>query len=440
MQNASRAAALEILERCRRDKAWSSAALDAAVSRFGLDRRDAALASRLSLGVLQNSAYCDYYTELYASRKAESLQPKLRDILRLGIYQLLFLDKIPARAAVNESVALCRAAGMERAAGLVNAVLRRVAENRDCLPPVPGEGTAEYLSIRYSHALWLVRRLLQEHDYAFVECFLAANNQVPPLCIQVNTQRISAEDYKRALNRAEIPFTECEALPGCLNLEGGTVTALPGFEDGLFYVQDRAARCAVKAADPRPGDRVLDACAAPGGKSFAAALAMEDRGSILSCDIHEKKLRLIESGAGRLGLSSVRTQAHDAREANPDWERSFDLVLADVPCSGLGVIGKRPEIRYKSEHEIAALPDIQGQILQTVSACVQPGGGLLYSTCTVLEAENRTVVERFLANNPDFEAEDFSIGPVHSHNGMYTFWPHIDGTDGFFAAKLRRKE
>lgn len=440
MQNASRVAALEILERCRRDKAWSAAALDAAVTRFGLDRRDAALTSRLSLGVLQNSTYCDYYTELYSSRKAESLQPKLRDILRLGIYQLLFLDKIPARAAVNESVALCRAAGMERAAGLVNAVLRRVAENRNCLPPVPGEGTAEFLSIRYSHALWMVRRLLQEHDYAFVESFLAANNQVPSLCIQVNTQRVSAEDYKRALNRAEISFAEWEELPGCLSLEGGTVTTLPGFEEGLFYVQDRAARCAVTAADPRPGDRVLDACSAPGGKSFAAALAMEDRGSILSCDIHEKKLRLIESGAGRLGLRCLSTMAHDARETVPEWEKSFDLVLADVPCSGLGVIRKRPEIRYKEEREIASLPEIQGQILQTVSGCVRPGGMLLYSTCTVLEAENSAVVDTFLMNNPDFETVDYSIGPVQSHNGMYTFWPHIDGTDGFFAAKLRRKE
>lgn len=440
MQNTSRVAALEILERCRRDHAWSGAALDAAVKKYGLDRRDAALASRLSLGVLQNTSYCDYYIELYAMRRAESMQPKLLDILRLGVYQLIFLDKIPSRAAVNESVSLCRGAGLERSKGLVNAVLRRVAEKREALPPIPGEGSAEYLSIRYSHALWLVKRLLAEHDYAFVEGFLAANNRVHGLTIQVNTQKVSVEEYTHALSRADIPFTEYPELPGCLSLEGGTVSSLPGYEEGLFYVQDRAARAAVSIAGPEPGMRLLDACAAPGGKSFAAALAMKDQGRILSCDIHEKKLRLIQSGAERLGLASIETLAHDAREVIEDWEEAFDCVLADVPCSGLGVIGKRPEIRNKAEQEIAGLPAIQSCILETVSRYVRRGGTLLYSTCTVLNAENRRLVDGFLTDHPEFEAVAFSIGEQIAESGMYTFWPHVDGTDGFFVAKLRRKE
>ena len=440
MRNASRAAALEMLEHCRRDGAWSVAALDRAAKKYELDRRDTALASRLSLGVLQNSSFCDYYIEFFAARKADSLQPKLRDILRMGLYQLLFLDKIPARAAVNESVALCRSVGMERSTGLVNAVLRRVAENRDSLPPIPGKGTASYLSIRYSHPQWLVERLLREYEYSFVEGFLAANNCVPDLTIQVNTQKVRIEAYIRALERTEIAFSQDSALPGCLTLAGGAVALLPGYEEGLFYVQDRAARCAVAAAEPRPGMKVLDACAAPGGKSFAAALAMEDRGSILSCDIHEKKLRLIQGGAERLGLSSIHTEQHDARTKVPTWEKAFDLVLADVPCSGLGVIGKRPEIRHKSEAEIAALPEIQASILETVSSYVRPGGTLLYSTCTVLKEENQSVVEAFLERNSVFEPVDFAIGALRSKDGMYTFWPQRDGTDGFFAAKLKRKE
>ena len=171
MENAARKAALEALERCRRDGAWSASALDAVQKKYDLERRDAALTARLCLGVLQNSAYCDYYIELFSARRAESLQPRLRDILRLGAYQLLFLDKIPARAAVNESVALCRAVGMERASGLTNAVLRRIAENRDRLPPIPGEGTAAWLSLRYSHPLWLAERLTEERGYAFTEAF-----------------------------------------------------------------------------------------------------------------------------------------------------------------------------------------------------------------------------------------------------------------------------
>lgn len=439
MAKTARAAALAVLERCRRDGAWSSDTLDAVLRQSALDRREAALASRLALSVLQNRSYCDYYIEALGGRRSARLEPKLLDILRLGVVQLLLLDKIPPRAAVNETVALCREAGLERAAGLVNAVLRRVAESRDALPPIPGEGTAAYLSVRCSHPRWLVERLLQEHDYAFVESFLRANNAVQPLTIQVNTRRVTTEDYTRALQRAEIGFEQYPELPGCLRLDGGSVRALPGFEEGLFYVQDRAARSAVSVSGVKPGQRVLDCCAAPGGKSFAAALAMGDTGSVLSCDIHEKKLRRIEEGAARLGLRCIETRAMDARKPDTELERAFDLVLADVPCSGLGVIGKRPEIRDKTEDEIARLPEIQHDILRSASRCVKPGGVLLYSTCTVLRAENEAQIEAFLAENPDFTAEDFALGSLRSSNGCYSFWPQIDGTDGFFAAKLRKR-
>lgn len=438
MENAARQAALEILERCRRNGAWSADALDSVLRQRGLDRRDSALASRLSLGVLQNSAYCDYCIDCF--RTGGKLEPRVREILRLGVYQLLFMDKIPPRAAVNESVALCRTAGLERAAGLVNALLRRVAENRERIPPVPGEGTAAYLSVRYSHPLWLAERLLEEHDYAFTEAFLAANNRIPPLTIQVNTRKVSPEEYTRALERREIPHSACAGLPGCLTLAGGTVSELPGYDEGLFYVQDRAARTAVEALSLRPGMRVLDACAAPGGKSFAAALTMRGEGDILARDIQEKKLRRIESGAKRLGLACIRTRSGDARATDPALEAAFDRVIADVPCSGLGVIGKRPEIRRKTEEEIASLPAIQREILEAVSACVRPGGRLLYSTCTVLKAENREVVAAFLREHPEFSPEDFTVGELRSTDGMYDFWPQIDSTDGFFAAILRRNE
>ena len=440
MGTTARRAALEVLERCRRDGAWSSDTLDATLRRSGLDRRDSALCARLSLGVLQNTAYLDYYLDCYRSRAGEKLQPKLRDLLRLGAYQLLFLDKIPARAAVNESVALCREIGMERASGLVNAVLRRIAENRETLPPIPGEGTAQYLSIRYSHPVWLAERLVSEKGYAFTEAFFAANNREQELDIQVNTCRVTVEDYKRALQRSEIEFREWPGLPGCLSLKGGAVTALPGYEDGLFYVQDRAARTAVAAAGPEKGMRVLDLCAAPGGKSFAAALAMRDEGEILACDIHENKLRRIESGARRLGLSCIHTRSGDARQTPESFRGAFDLVIADVPCSGLGVIGKRPEIRQKSAQDIAALPDIQLTILHAASACVRPGGTLLYSTCTVLREENDAVVDAFLRESRGFVPEDFTVGTITSRDGRYSFWPQTDGTDGFFAAKIKRKE
>ena len=402
-----------------------------------MEPRDASLATRMALGVMQNRRYCDYYIDAFYGKP---LEPGLRNILRLGVYQLLFLDKIPAHAAVGETVNLCRKIGRDRASGLVNAVLRRVAESRDHLLPVPGEGTADYLAVRWSHPSWLAERMVREHGYAFAENFFRCNNEPAPLTIQVNRLMVTAEEYMRALDRAGIAYRSFPELPGCLELEGGHVSRLPGYEEGLFYVQDRAARLAVEAAGIRPGMRVLDACAAPGGKSFAAAIAAEGMCEVLSCDIHEKKLRLIQSGAERLGIGCIHTRAMDARNSRVDFLNAFDVVLADVPCSGLGVIRKRPEIRDKTPEEIQALPAIQAAILENVSSYVKPGGVLLYSTCTVLAEENREQIQAFLALHRDFSAEDFCLGSIRSQEGCYDFWPQTDGTDGFFAAKLRRKE
>ena len=432
MTNA-RAAALEALMRCRRDGAWSGDVLDSILSRAELDRRDAALASRLCLGVLQNDRLCDFYIDSFCHTK---LEPPVRDILRLGVYQLLFLDRVPARAAVSETVELCRRRGYARASGLVNAVLRRIAD-AESLPEIPGEGTTAYLAARYSHPEWLSDYLIKEKDYAFAEAFLRKNNEPPKLFIQVNTLKVSAADYIRALQRADIPFEAMEP-EGCIALEGGLATELPGFDEGLFYVQDRAARLAVEIAAPEPGMRVLDACACPGGKSFAAAIRMENSGSILACDIHEKKLRVLNNGAERLGIGIIETRPMDARVFDPALEHNFDLVIADVPCSGLGVIAKKPEIRAKKPEELQGLPAIQGAILENLCRYVKPGGTLLYSTCTILKEENEAVVLRFLQEHTDYRAEAFRCCGIESDCGMYTFWPHIDGTDGFFAARLKR--
>ncbi len=430
----ARHAALETLVRCRREGAWSGAAIDKAIQKYNLSRRDASLAARLCLGVLQNDRLCDYYIGCFCSAR---LEPKLRDILRMGVYQLLFLDRIPARAAVSESVSLCRDAGYGRASGLVNAVLRRIAEKKEALPPIPGVGTPQYLGIRHSHPDWFCEYLVQHKGYEFADSFLAAVNTPPPLYLQVNRLRVSTADYCRALARADIPFAEKEP-DGCLALEGGLASELPGYEEGLFYIQDRAARIAVEIAGPKPGMRVLDACACPGGKSFAAAISMENRGSILSCDIHAKKLGLLEEGAMRLGIGIIETRQRDARQDDPALSGAFDLVIADVPCSGLGVIAKKPEIRHKDPESLRGLPDIQYQILESLARCVKPGGVLLYSTCTILSEENEEVAARFLDAHPEYRAEPFAVCGIRGEDGMHTFWPQLDGTDGFFAAKFRR--
>lgn len=436
----AREAALAALEKCRRDGAWSGAAIDAIIKKAALDEREAALASRLSLGVLQNSSLLDFYIGSFCTQDARRLEPKLRDILRMGVYQLVFLDKIPARAAVNESVALCKGAGLSRAAGLANAVLRRVSENISALPAVPNEGTAEHLSIKYSHPLWLVSRLVDERGYDFAEGFLCACNTPPALTIQVNTLKVSVEEYARALARRDIEFTLCPYPRGCIELRGGNVAALPGYEEGLFFVQDRAARMAMELSGACAGMRVLDACSAPGGKAFSAAVAMNDRGSILACDIHEKKLRLISSGAERLGIGIIETALKSAKEYDAALDGAFDLVIADVPCSGIGVIRKKPEIRAKTQAEIAPLPALQLDILSNLARYVRPRGTLVYSTCTVLKDENEAVVKSFLERYNNFAAEAFTLGGEHLPTGQKTFWPNVDGTDGFFAARLIRKE
>ena len=430
----AREAAVFALERFRREKAWSAAITDGAITKYGLDPRSAALASNICLGVLQNLAYCDHYIDLFSSSPAK-IEPKVRDILRCAVYQLLFMDKIPANAAVNEAVMLCKKLGYSRAAGFCNAVLRKIAAAADALPEIPEDGTATHLSVKYSHPLWLAEYMINAHGYAFTEAFFAADNTVSEITLQVNTLRAASAELLPALEAAGYNCRPHPWLPDCI-VTSGNVSAMPGFDKGFFYVQDPAAKCAVIAAGVRPGMRVLDACAAPGGKSFAAASAMENEGKIVSCDLSEKKIKLIKNGVKRLGLDIIDAFARDARQPVRD---AFDVIISDVPCSGYGVIRKKPDIRYKDTDELRALPEIQSAILENLSAALKPGGVLLYSTCTVFREENEDVVTDFLSRHPEYAAEGFSLpNGIEAADGMLTFWPHIHGTDGFFVCKLRR--
>ena len=405
--SAARRAAAHVLSRCRRFDAWSAQTLESAIGKYRLSERDAALCTRLCRSVLQNAAWLDHYIALYCTKNLKRLQPQVLDALRLGAAQLLLLDRVPASAAVNESVSLVRESS-PRAAGLVNAVLRRLAENAAALPPVEAEG-AEYLSIRYSHPLWLCERLVEERGYDFAEGVCRANNEEAPLTVTVNSLRVGGEPHSQTLDAS------------------GAVERLPGFAEGEFFVQDAAAARSVLAAAPLPGWRVLDGCAAPGGKSFLSAMLMENSGSILSCDLHEKKLRLIEEGAVRLGIGIIETlPMNGERPYERLWE-SFDLVMADVPCSGLGVIRRKPEIRYKDPRELAALPEKQLSILEGLSRCVKPGGVLHYSTCTILSEESEGVADAFVRKHRDYTKED-----------ERTFWPQQDGTDGFYYCRMRK--
>ena len=437
----ARDTALEVLMQVHSANAWSDGSLKRTIVKNGLESKEAALATRLSYGVLQNQALLDYYIGVWCSQRPSHLEPLILNVLRIGAYQILFMDKIPHHAAVNEAVEMVKRHGRPKAAGMVNAILRKFVTNWMDMPALPQSTTAEYLSVRYSHPLWLVKRFLDLIGPEETEKLLQKNNEPVPTTIQVNSLKTTVEVLEKELKTSGVSVERHLWLEGCLQISGsGYLEQLPAFAEGNFTVQDPAARLVAIAASPEINSRVMDVCAAPGGKSFAIAMAMEDKGEILACDIHRHKLELIEKTAQRLGITSVRTVLADGSEHHAAWEEQADIVLTDVPCSGLGIIRKKPDIRYKDPKELKKLPAIQKAILDNASTYVRLGGVLIYSTCTLLPEENENITSAFLAEHPSFVAEPFALPlPIGSTNGQITLWPQKTGTDGFYICRMRRK-
>lgn len=435
----ARETALNALIACRRDGAWSNGILKEYILRDRLDGRDAALATRLCYGVLQNRQKLDFYLRQLLTGKVRDLHPVVRDILHMGIYQLYEMDKIPESAAVNESVALVKkyCPKQRNAGGLVNAVLRNAARSGENLRQ------PESLADRYSHPEGLLALLHSYVGQERLEPMLAANNGAPRTVIQVNTLKITARQLRDRLESEHVSAQPHDWMPDCLVLGGtGALEQLPSFREGLYYVQDPAAKLSVLCAELSGEDcRVVDCCAAPGGKSFAAAIALKGRGNILSSDLYEHKTSLIRKGAERLGLQNIQISRRDASAEVPCWEKQMDAVIVDVPCSGYGIIRKKPDIRYKDPDTMKDLPGLQLKILRAQAKMVRPGGVLIYSTCTLVRRENEGVVEKFLKADPDFFLEPLALPEVFPKNesGMLALVPGQYDTDGFFIAKLRRK-
>ena len=432
----ARETALNVLIACRKEGGWSNGVLKEYLQRDHLDRRDAALATRLCYGVLQNRLKLDHYLQQLLTGKLKDLHPAVRDILHLGLYQMKEMDKVPTSAAVNESVDLAKKYCKKQryAPGLVNAVLRKAAD----APLQEPTGWQE----KYSHPQPLIDLLKGYVGKERIEPMLRANNEAPETVVQVNTLVITTAALAQRLEAEGVTVQPHGWMKDCLVLSGtGNLEKLPSFREGLFYVQDAAAKLSVLCAELTPGQNVLDCCAAPGGKSFAAAITMENRGSIISCDVHPHKTELIANGAGRLGIAILSARCQDATAFVPDWEEKMDTVIADVPCSGLGIIRKKPDIRYKNLQELASLPALQLQILKNQARYVRPGGVLLYSTCTLLRQENEGIVEAFLKEDPRFQLEKLPLPAAFPENtsGMLALVPGEYDTDGFFIAKLRRK-
>ena len=434
----ARETALNALIACRKGGAWSNGVLKEYIHRDRLDSRDAALATRLCYGVLQNRQKLDFYLKQLLTGKLKDLHPVVRDIQHLGLYQIYELDKIPDSAAVNEAVTLAKKYSKNpKAASLVNGVLRNAVRSQGQL-----KAPVSYAD-KYSHPDGLISLLKQNLPKGKLESMLMANNASPETVVQVNTLRITTGKLAERLVQEQVAVRAHGWMPDCLVLSGtGSIENLPSFKEGLFYVQDPAAKLSVRCAKlPKEEIRVLDCCSAPGGKSFAAAIAMEGKGQITSCDVHDHKTGLITSGAARLGLTGITARRQDATENVPEWIEAMDVVIADVPCSGLGIIRKKPDIRYKNLEELQALPELQLAILENQSRYVKKGGVLLYSTCTVLKAENEDVVNAFLEKHRDYCLEPLELPEVFPKNetGMLTLIPGEYDTDGFFICRLRRK-
>ena len=434
----ARETALNALIACRKDGAWSNGVLKDYIQRDRLDPRDAGLATRLCYGVLQNRGKLDFYLQQLLTGKLKDLHPVVRDILHLGLYQIYELDKIPDSAAVNESVALAKKYNKNpKAASLVNGVLRNAVRTKGML-----KEPVSYAE-KYSHPDALISLLKANLPKGKLEPMLIADNAAPETTVQVNTLKITTDELMQMLEEQGITAKLHSWMPDCLVLSGtGNLELLPAFREGKFYVQDPASKLSILCAKlPQEDIRVLDCCSAPGGKSFAAAIAMGGRGSITSCDVHEHKTSLIQNGADRLGFANITVRQQDATQPVAQWIGAMDAVIVDAPCSGLGIIRKKPDIRYKDLKEMEGLPELQLKILSNQANYVKPGGVLMYSTCTVLRRENEDVVKAFLESRDDFYLEPLDLPEVFPKNetGMLTLIPGEYDTDGFFISRLRRK-
>lgn len=417
--------ALGLLVRQETAAVYSNIALDTALRRADLSPADRGLLTALVYGVLERKITLDDWIDRLCDRGSEKIPTETRILLRMGLYQIACLDRVPDHAAVNETVALAP----KRTRGFVNAILREFLRRGKTLPlPDGNDDPIGYLSVKYSFGKELCRAFVDEYGREKTERIFEAFSTPPPLTLRVNTLRTTRDDLLRTLSDAGIEARPTEQSPVGISLCGVPPTELPGFDEGLFFVQDEASQLCVEALDAAPGMRVADVCACPGSKSFGCGCRMENRGSILARDLHGNKLSLVQSGAARLGITILSTEERDARTPSPEERETFDRVLCDVPCSGLGVCGKKPELRYKNPAESEGLPEIQYGILETSSALLRTGGKIVYSTCTLLDRENGAVVRRFLTAHPEFTLLS-----------ERTLFPHTDRTDGFYFAVLQKR-
>ncbi len=446
-KKSARAVALTVLLQIEKEQAYANLALQKELKARKLNKLDNAFVTRLVYGVEQNKSYLDHILSGFLQKPLSELPLPILLILRLGIYQLVCLDKIPAHAAINECVKLAKKYGHPGIIRLVNGVLRNVERKKGKIElPLWPKQAEDYLVLKESHPRFLVRRLLAELDPEEALAFCCSNNEPAPVAVRVNTLRISREDLVALWQEKGIPTQKSSwSKDGLLLAKSAAIKELPGYQEGFFTIQDISSQLAALALNPQEGSQVLDLCAAPGGKSTHMAQLMHNKGQIYAFDVYEHKIKLLEENARRLGIDVIKAQKNDARHLPKQFQGWADYCLVDLPCSGLGVLSRRADLRWHVQEEaIGQLAQLGRQILQAAAGYVKPGGILLMSTCTITLEENHLNLKWFLQQFPEFDLCSLNEQiPNAPEEGFWQIWPQREKKehlDGFFMARLRKNE
>lgn len=441
----ARQAALQIVYKVNEDQAYSNIALNRELSLNLLkDKRDVSLVTEIVNGTIKNKIYIDYVLQQFSKQKLENLSPWVRNILRISAYQILFLDKIPESAAVNEGVNLTKKYSHEGSAKFVNAVLRNLIRKKDEIKfPQKDKDQVGYLSINYSFPSWLTEHFIKLYGVENTEKMFDFFNQVPETWIRINKLKISEEEAEKLFLDKDIAIEKSKYVPEAYRIPGGyPLMKMDEYREGFFSVQDETSMIAVDILDPSPGENIIDVCSAPGGKTVFIAERMKNQGNVKALEFYEHRLISIVQYCLRNHITIVDAEVGDARDSYPEYREKFDKVLADVPCSGLGVLGKRPDLKYQADpSKFEEINEIQRDILKSSAEMLKPGGILLYSTCTLNSKENQEIINEFLLDNSNFERVKIpeKYEKFLDEEGNFQTLPFRDNMNGFFIAKLRKR-
>lgn len=433
-ENTAREVALELLVKTEQLGMYSNIALNSALKKYHfLSPVDRRFISALYYGVIERRITLDFIIKKYSSHP-KKLSTELQNILRLGLYQLLYMDTVPESAAVNESVKLAKGLKNTAATGYVNAILRSFLRD-GCKLPKTGVKLKD-MSIEYSIPEWIIKLWLKELGEETTLSILENSFKRAPMTARFNTLRFTCDEILSELLQEGVSAKKpVDSLDSCYDLSGcGSIEDLSAYKKGMLHIQDISCQICCHELGAKPGDVVLDMCSAPGGKAFTTAEMMDGLGHIFAYDLHKNRVRLVESGANRLGLANITAAENNAKVYN-DKIPAADKILCDVPCSGLGVIRRKPDIKYRMRDDFDNLSATQYQILETSSKYLKPGGVMIYSTCTLRRAENDEIVNKFLTAHPEFKPEKLT----HFTGSSVSITPNILPGDGFYIAKLCRR-